>query len=257
MNLIKRHKIFSALTGVLLLGFAALAFAQQGYFPFNGNTFTIRSGGTQTVDSGGTVNWASGSYLKIAGTAVTSSAAEMNIMDGVTATYTEINKLAGVTAGSIQASKALVVGTSRNINTVVVDDTLDTSSALIRVTNGSTLQLDAGSTLSLGGKVTARTQVVLGDSTLMAYTSGTTYVARPVAAKTTLTLPGAAVGLVYEIMGADADSVLVTTASGDSLITSAGAAWKTIATDAGTVKIIAYDTTRWLMVFSLGTWTPY
>ena len=258
MKYIRQHKVFSALTIVLLLGFAGFAFAQQmGYFPFSGNTFKIQSGGTQTVASGGIFDVASGGYFKIAGTTVSSSAAELNILTGVTATATELNKNAGVTAGSIRASKTLVAGATRNLNSLTIDDSLETSSALVRITTGSTLQSDAGSTVVLNGKVTYKTQTVLADSTLMAATSGTTYIARPVAAKTTITLPDAAVNLEYTIAGADADSIRVTTASGDSLITSAGAAWKTIATDGATVTVRAYDTTRWYMLFTLGTWTRY
>ena len=100
-------------------------------------------------------------------------------------------------------------------------------------------------------------QVVLADSTLVAGTSGTTYIARPVAAKTTVTLPAATVGLNYTIFGADTDSIRVVAATNDSLITSAGVAWKTIATAAGTVKVTCYATNKWLMAFTLGTWTPY
>lgn len=53
-----------------------------------------------------------------AGTAVTSTAAELNILDGVTATATEINKVAGVTGGTISASKAVVTGDSGALDLV-------------------------------------------------------------------------------------------------------------------------------------------
>ena len=56
----------------------------------------------------------SGGSFKIAGTAVTASAAELNLNDGVTATTAELNFLAGVTAGTSAASKAIVLsGTSK------------------------------------------------------------------------------------------------------------------------------------------------
>lgn len=87
--------------------------------------------------------------------------------------------------------------------------------------------------------------------------SGTIFIARPLTAKRTATLPGASAGLNYTFMVADADSLLITTASGDSLITSAGAAWKTTTSVAGTIKVIAIDGVRWVMVFTLGTWTSY
>lgn len=54
--------------------------------------------------------------LKIAGAEVTSSAAELNLMDGVTATAAELNKNAGVTAGTATASKTAVLGTNKNLD---------------------------------------------------------------------------------------------------------------------------------------------
>ena len=66
--------------------------------------------------------------LVLASTAVTATAAELNIMDGVTADTAEINKLdgvtattaeintvAGVTAGTVSASKAVVVDSNADI----------------------------------------------------------------------------------------------------------------------------------------------
>lgn len=71
--------------------------------------------------------------LSIGGTAVTSTAAELNILDGVTATAAELNKLDGVTAttaelnyvdvttlGTVQASKAVTADSSGEIK--VPDD---------------------------------------------------------------------------------------------------------------------------------------
>ena len=67
--------------------------------------------------------------LNIRGTAVTSTAAEINILDGVTATTAEINILDGVTAttaelnlvdgssaGTIVNSKGVVYGSSGEVN---------------------------------------------------------------------------------------------------------------------------------------------
>ncbi len=66
--------------------------------------------------------------LAIGGTAVTSTAAELNILDGVTATATELNKLDGVTAtttelnyvdvttlGTVEASKAVTANSSGEV----------------------------------------------------------------------------------------------------------------------------------------------
>lgn len=55
------------------------------------------------------------STLKIGGTAVTSTAAELNILDGVTATAAEINKLDGVTATTAELN--YVDGVTSSIQT--------------------------------------------------------------------------------------------------------------------------------------------
>jgi hypothetical protein len=69
--------------------------------------------------------------LKLAGTLITSSATEINVLDGITSSTSELNILDGVTAnyieinyldittiGVAQASKALVLDSSRNINNI-------------------------------------------------------------------------------------------------------------------------------------------
>jgi hypothetical protein len=53
--------------------------------------------------------------LILGSTAVTSTAAELNILDGCTATAAEINVLDGVTGGTVTASKALVVDSNKDI----------------------------------------------------------------------------------------------------------------------------------------------
>ena len=59
------------------------------------------------VDVGGT--------FSIAGTNVTSTAAELNILDGVTSTASELNLVDGITAGTISASKAVIVDSNKDI----------------------------------------------------------------------------------------------------------------------------------------------
>ena len=53
--------------------------------------------------------------LSINGTAVSSTAAELNILDGVTSTTAELNLLDGSTAGTVVASKAVVVDSNKDI----------------------------------------------------------------------------------------------------------------------------------------------
>lgn len=69
-------------------------------------------------DSGGSVVEIGNnpSSFSIAGVAVTSTAAELNILDGVTSTATELNLLDGSTAGTVVNSKAVVYGNSGEVN---------------------------------------------------------------------------------------------------------------------------------------------
>lgn len=54
------------------------------------------------------------------GTAVTSTAAELNILDGVTATAAELNLVDGSVAGTTVASKALVVGANKETDVLAL-----------------------------------------------------------------------------------------------------------------------------------------
>ena len=85
--------------------------------------------------------------------------------------------------------------------------------------------------------------------------SGDVFYARPLAQKSALFLQSAVAGAWLDVMVADTDTLRIVAASGDSLITSAGVAARSIGSVAGTVRIVALDTTRWLMLMTLGTWT--
>lgn len=69
------------------------------------NGFQVRQDGNAAVPTGKSLDIESGGSLKIAGTAVTSSAAELNIVDGVTATATELNKLASIGGTPVVAKR--------------------------------------------------------------------------------------------------------------------------------------------------------
>ena len=64
---------------------------------------SIPSGSKIAIESGGTTDIESGGYFKIAGTAVTAAAAEINLIDGSI-------------AGTAVASKAAVLGASKNLD---------------------------------------------------------------------------------------------------------------------------------------------
>ena len=69
------------------------------------NTFQTRQDGNAVVPTGKSLDIESGGSLKIAGTAVTSSAAELNILDGVTAAAADINKLASISGTPVVAKR--------------------------------------------------------------------------------------------------------------------------------------------------------
>ena len=83
-------------------------------------------GGATTVDANLTVADGTNDFdvashdgtngLKLGGTLVTSTAAELNILDGVAANSAQLNYLAVAAAGTAEASKALIVDGSKDIN---------------------------------------------------------------------------------------------------------------------------------------------
>ena len=67
-----------------------------------------------TIDLNGNLD-VSGS-LTLGGTAITSTAAELNILDGVTSTASELNLVDGITAGTVSASKAVIADSNKDIS---------------------------------------------------------------------------------------------------------------------------------------------
>ena len=67
-----------------------------------------------TIDMNGNLD-VSGS-ITLGGTAITSTAAELNILDGVTSTASELNLVDGITAGTVSASKAVIVDSNKDIS---------------------------------------------------------------------------------------------------------------------------------------------
>jgi len=102
-------------------------------FQFTANTFTAQSGSSIVVPEGGltfgsTAITSTAAELNIldgvTSTAaelnildgVTSTAAELNILDGVTSTAAELNLLDGITAGTVSASLAVIVDSNKDIS---------------------------------------------------------------------------------------------------------------------------------------------
>jgi cytoskeletal protein CcmA (bactofilin family) len=125
--------------------------------------------------------------LDIGGTNVTSTAAELNILDGVTSTAAELNLVDGITAGTVSASLAVIVDSNKDISgfrNVTLTGELDAGSLDISgdADIDGTLEADAitvnGATLTefitdaVGGMVSSNTETGIsvtfedGDNTL-------------------------------------------------------------------------------------------
>ncbi len=169
---------------------------------------------------------------------ITATAAEVNnTIDGTTTTAAELNTLAGVTAGTVTASKALVVGSSKELDTLTITS-LTTSS----------IQSEA------------KDAVIASDDTLYAAgsyrTSGTSFLARPIAAKYELLLEtGAVAGDWFEVYVADSDSLRIRAATGDSLIAENGSASNVLGTVAGSARFTMLVNDKWFIQNAKGTWT--
>jgi DNA uptake protein ComE-like DNA-binding protein len=128
-------------------------------FQFTANTFTAQSGSSIVVPDGG---------LTFGSTAISSTAAELNILDGVTATTAELNLLDGGTSvgGSITLADGdgVVVNDGGTMKTIPASDVktyaggavtaINNATANELVTIGSTTtELDAEANLTFDGEV--------------------------------------------------------------------------------------------------------
>jgi len=87
---------------VLGAGYTSLIYFGPGrneMFVKSGGQITVESGGEVEIESGGAIDVESGAALKLAGTAITSTAAELNKLAGVTATTAELNVVDGKATG--------------------------------------------------------------------------------------------------------------------------------------------------------------
>ncbi len=99
-----------------------------------------------SIESDGTIDIKVAEKFKLAGTAVTATAAE-------------INKLAGVTAGTAAASKALVLGANKNIDTIVVaNGGLKLGSGSGTAVTATAAELNALDSAPLGAAITVGTE---------------------------------------------------------------------------------------------------
>ena len=118
----KQLEVNSATGACLRLTYNNSSGSATNYADFStssgGNLTLLSSGLTTFIDSSNNLDVAghNGSTLglKLAGVLVTATADELNLLDGVTATTTELNYV-DTTAGTVVASKAMVVDSSRDI----------------------------------------------------------------------------------------------------------------------------------------------
>jgi hypothetical protein len=133
--------------------------------------------------------------LEVGGTDVTSSAAELNILDGVTATASELNTAAGVTAGTVTASKAVVVDSNKDVGTL-------RNVRMTRLIRGSTATSDA----TAGARTYTAAEILGGIIVRDCAGAGRSDVL-PTAALLVAAIPNATVGDVIEcviVNGSDA-----------------------------------------------------
>ena len=127
-----RKYLFSTLAAVMLAAaFSIVAPAAQAADcsvancrEQGGARWHIGSGGSLDVESGGDIDIESGGALKLAGTTVTATATELNLIDGYTGTTAELNALDLTAAvGTSTASEAMVRDSSNVMDGVPLAET--------------------------------------------------------------------------------------------------------------------------------------
>jgi hypothetical protein len=99
----KKILIFTAVIMVVAIGYV-IAQNVSNYMEQGGSRWVI--GGSLDVASGGDLDIESGASLKPSGTAITSTATELNALDGITSTVTELNKIDGYTGDATELNYA-------------------------------------------------------------------------------------------------------------------------------------------------------
>ena len=90
-----------------------MSYQPKTYRTDGGDTIVIASGGKLNVESGGTVE-VDGQDISTELKALSNLDAELALLDGMTASAAEVNLIDGSIAGTSVASKALVLGASKN-----------------------------------------------------------------------------------------------------------------------------------------------
>lgn len=89
------------------------------------------------------------------------------LLSGLTATSTELNKLAGVTAGTAAASKAAVLGSNKNLDTLVIaDGGLKLGSGSGTAVNATAAEINAFCDQSAGVQAISSAGAITADGTV-------------------------------------------------------------------------------------------
>lgn len=107
----RRTKILIACIMVVPLLGATYAVQRGIYRTAGGQEMVAPTGTAIQIQSGAEIDVESGGALKIAGTAITASASELNVLDGVS-------------AGTASASKVVILGSNKELDTLRIDDFL-------------------------------------------------------------------------------------------------------------------------------------
>lgn len=122
----------------------------------------------------------------------------LDTLDTMTATAAEINKLAGVSGGTTTASKALVVGSNKNLDTLVIAD------SGLKLGSGAGTAITATAAQINAVAAPASRIVNVPDATpytVLAADSGKIHILPDFTSSTTLNLPAVAAGLEYTFIG--------------------------------------------------------
>ena len=149
-------------------------YAPKHYKEIGGERKVIKSGGSLDVESGGEIDVESGGSFKIAGVAMTASAAELNAIAGGGLSAAELGVLDGVTPGTVAASKAMVVDANKDIASV---RNITSTGA---VTQGGARLLTAGAAAAavadrIGASLTEGYEIKVIDETVSGFAAAKTF----------------------------------------------------------------------------------
>lgn len=132
-----------------------MSYEPKVYRDNGGDRMVVASGGTIQVLSGGIIE-VGGNDIAAELAAVDSLADEFAAISGLTASSAELNVLDGVTAGTVTASKGVVVGATKNL------DTLDLTAILIGTVDRTAALSTAPGAVAAGYKVARGVTAVTG-----------------------------------------------------------------------------------------------